>query len=196
MSLRGASLAVAAMALGLPVASAAQGIGDAAARARQERASRAPEEKTTEPRSYSNDDLEGLAEKTNEDSEGTVSTTGDVSPSAAGPRAPTRSGGATREEERAGHLEPFEDAVTQAQGRVQTLEATVEDLQQRLNPMSTTYVYGGTAGPVGASQADEERRVRQELAAAERELEQAREAVTAAEAALAGARRQRPGETE
>ena len=194
MNLRGASLALAAVALGLPAASAAQGIGDAAARARQERASRAPEEKTTEPRSYSNDDLEGLAERTNEDSEGTVSTTGD--PSAAGSRAPARSERSTREEGSAGYLQPFEDAVVRAQERVRTLEATVEDLQQRLDPMSTTFVYGGTGGPVGGSQADEERRVRQELTTAERQLEQAREAVTSAEEALARARRQGPEETE
>ncbi|MCG6926727.1 MAG: hypothetical protein LJF30_15630 [Acidobacteria bacterium] len=189
MSRRGTSLALAAFALlALPAVSTAQGIGDAAARARQERESQGSEGKKTAPRSYSNDDLEGLAERTNEDSEGTVSTTGVTSSSA----GPAESRGPTREEGGAGDLERFEEALTRAQGRVQTLEAQVEDLQQRLNPMSTTYVYGGTGGPVGATQADEERRVRRELAVAERQLAQAREAVTSAENALARARRAGP----
>ena len=84
---------------------------------------------------------------------------------------------------------PLEDAVARNQARVQALEASVEELQQRLNPMSTTYVFGGAGGPVGGSQTDEAARVRSQLTAAEQQLAQARQALSASESALEQARR-------
>jgi flagellar biosynthesis chaperone FliJ len=88
-------------------------------------------------------------------------------------------------------VKPLEDTVARNQARVNALEASVEELQQRLNPMSTTYVYGGTGGPVGGTQSSEEMRVRNQLAAAEQQLAQARQALSASESALDQARRGR-----
>jgi hypothetical protein len=178
--------------LALPALCAAQGLGDVAARAREERQSKATSGQTSEGPTYSNDDLEGLAEKTNEDSAGTVSTPAAAGGSSSGDPG---GGGATRSPEptRAAREKPFEDRVSEAQARVQALEASVEELQQRLNPMSTTYVYAGTGGPTGGSQADEEQRVRQQLAAAEQQLGQARQQLSAAQGALDDARLGRSG---
>jgi hypothetical protein len=168
---------------GLAAVAGAQGLGDVAARERQERQKKAAEAKD-EVRTFSNDDLEGLSEVSNEDSKGTVSTPGDATASSG---SPARGPSSTRT--RAGQTQPYEARADQARARVQALEARLEDLQQRLNPMSTTYVYGSTAGPVGGTLADEEQRVRSQITAIERQLEQEREALSAAEAALQQAQR-------
>ena len=189
MSLQGTALVLAAVALGLPASGAAQGLGDVAARAREERENEPGDAKKTESRSFSNDDLEGLAGRTNENSEGTVSTTGAASPSPDNRRESERSPDTTPEQRRTERERPYEDAVTQARGRVQSLEASIESLQQRLNPMSTTYVYGGTGGPVGGTQTDAEAQVRRQLDATQQQLDAAREGVAEAESRDSGSRR-------
>jgi hypothetical protein len=181
----GLVLALATLLPGLPAVVVAQGLGDVAAREREERQKKKAETKE-EVRTFSNDDLEGLAETSNEESSGTVSEPGSatVSPGSAG-TAPSR----TPTQARAAREQPYQARVDQARARVQALEARLEDLRQRLNPMSTTYIYGSTGGPVGGTQADEEQRVRSQITALERQLAQEREALRAAEAALQRARR-------
>jgi len=141
MSAGGAVFALTVLALGLPALGAAQGLGDVAARAREDREKQKDEGKSTESRSFSNDDLEGLSEKTNEDSEGTVSTPGGAPAPSAGGRAAGRT--RTPEQMRQAREGPLEDAVARNQARVQALEASVEELQQHLARQGVE-----TVGPV------------------------------------------------
>jgi hypothetical protein len=168
----GLLVVLAAILPGLAVVAAAQGLGDVAARERQQRQKKAAEKEGEAP-TFSNDDLKGLSGVSNESSTGTVSAPGTatVSPS---------SGGTPSRRPRARAV-PRQDRVRTARAQVEALEARLEVLQQRLNPMSTTYIYGSTGGPVGGSQADEELRIRSQISATEQQLAQARQALSAAE---------------
>ena len=77
---------------------------------------------------------------------------------------------------------PYLDAITEAQAEVTHAQTRVQALGDKLNPMSTSYIYG--AG--GSNDANEELRVRDEMRQAERELEAARQKVVTANQNLAG----------
>ena len=90
-------------------------------------------------------------------------------------------------------LRPYLDAVTQAQARVEELEARIRTLGAKVNPMSTSFIYGAT----GSNSANEEAQVREGLRQAEAELGEARKTLNAANGALASASRgQSPATTE
>jgi hypothetical protein len=171
-------LLLAIVGLALPSLSEAQGLGDVAAKARQEREQRSTEPK--EPvRSFSNDDLPEREESDDDDEyDSGEDRSSDRGSSSGGSEALSAR---EREEE-----------LARARTRVQRLEGKVEELEQKLNPMSTTYIYGGTGGPVGGSQADEEIAIRRQLDATRDQLEDAREDVEDFEQSSRGSGRARP----
>jgi hypothetical protein len=173
-------LGLAIATLALPALSAAQGLGDIAARAKADREQRAQE--APQPvRTFTNDDLP--ERDPSEDSEDEVTPDeGDESP-------PEDRASRSRARDSGG---PDEAEIERSRNRVRRLEAMVEELQQRLNPMSTTYIYGGTGGPVGGVQSDEERAVRRQLDAAQQQLDQARESLAEAESRGGSGRRDEP----
>lgn len=167
-----------ALALGLLVAGpclvAAQGLGDAAARERQKRATSG---KATPAKVLTDADL----------AEGRPP--GDASKSASSSSSSSSEG---RTVEAApstvvdsdAHLRPYVDAVTKAQARVEEQEARIRMLSAKLNPMSTSFIYGAT----GSNSANEEAQVRAALGQAEAELTAARKALSAANQALQDSR--------
>jgi uncharacterized protein YukE len=170
------------LALGLLVAwpcfGAAQGLGDAAAREKQKRAKEAASGKTAPAKVLTDADLaEGRPP-------GQTS-----SPAAAVASAPQ---GALSTEappstvvDSDPRLRPYLDAVTRGQARVEELEARVRTLGAKINPMSTSFIYGAT----GSNSANEEAQVREGLRQAERELGEARRTLNTANEALASAGR-------
>ena len=80
--------------------------------------------------------------------------------------------------------------MTQAQKRVAEVEARIYELNGRLNPQSTTFIYG--AG--GSGNANEELEVRSQLNASESDLREARAALGRANQALQAKRQGRPPE--
>lgn len=172
-------LTLAVAALLLPALSAAQGLGDVAARAREDRQQRA--KKPQPVRTFTNDDLPERDPSEASD---------EASPGDEDRSRPDDSGSSSREPESSG---PDEEELDRARNRVLRLEATVDELEQKLNPMSTTYIYGGTGGPVGGVQADEEQAVRRQLDAAQQQLEQARDSLAEAEG-QGGSGRRSPSE--
>ena len=170
----------------LPWPAGAQGIGDAAAR---EKARRAKENagRSAEPPSYGNEDLRsGKPEGKKE---------GDAAaPQAAGSTAPAESTPEPRspQAELKAAEQPYLDAVAAAQKQLDALEARLKELQAMLNPMSSTYIYGGRGGAI----ANDEIRVRNELRDTEAQIPVARQALEAAKKDLsdfrAGRRREAP----
>ncbi|HXK12088.1 MAG TPA: hypothetical protein VMT70_20785 [Vicinamibacteria bacterium] len=159
----------------VPALAGAQGIGDVAAKEKEKRAA-APHEKT---RVITNDDL----------------TKGEKKPSD-GASAPS-SGSASSERVRSTKEQeggpPADSTVEQAQAAadaarsaVVAAEEHVKELQDKLNPMSPSFIYGGT---VVGDAVGEEMRTRQELRVAEADLAGAREALQKATQALEDARR-------
>lgn len=165
---------------------AAQGLGDVAARERGKRLAGATAGK--ELRVYTNSDLR------EEDPAKKKSSTGEE---ATGP-ATERAGEVVRDENdrpiqttgdsaadamaaRRQKVEAAQSARDDAQARVDAVEGRVRELQDQLNPMSPSFVYGQ---PNAANAPAEEARVRQELAAATAELAAAREGLEAAARAL------------
>ena len=73
-------------------------------------------------------------------------------------------------EQRAAREKQFEAAVETARARVQEIEQQANTLRERLNPMSTTFVYG--AG--GTLDVNEEHRIRAELQQLPTRLEEAK----------------------
>jgi hypothetical protein len=166
--------AVGLLALIVPASlAAAQGLGDAAARERAKR------EKSASSRSYSNDDLErgrptGSAKKKTTASsaaspEHAPSSTSDTATS-------SEAGAPSRRSESSESSEPREpresrEPARPPQSNTAALEARIKGLQDKLNPMSGSFIYGAT----GSGDANEEARVRSELQQAEAELAQARQ---------------------
>jgi len=180
---------LALLVLALPGWLAAQGLGDVAAAARAKRAKQAEAKKADETKVFTNDDLDKgrPAGETQADSEGSS-------------RArPTRSEEVSSEdrppsEEPSGVVDrfadqrPLLDALTAAQSRVSTIEARIQELRSKLNPMSGSFIYGA----YGSNSANEEAAVRSELQQAETDLAGARQEVAAATEAVARARQGRP----
>ncbi len=157
----------------LPWPAGAQGLGDAAAREKERRAKEA-HDKTSRP-AYTDDDLPSgkAAAKKGEEPPATS-----PAPSGSEPAAEPSSSGPLSE--RAAAEKPYADAVAAAQQRVDALEGRTRELQAMLNPMSSTFIYGGAGGAT----ANDEMRVRNELRDAETQLTAARQALEAAKDAL------------
>jgi len=176
------------LALFLPGGGAAQGLGDVAAR---ERARREKEEAKKKPPVLTNEDLDKGRPPKSGASTGAVTT-----PSAAGSGV-TPAESSSQEsplpesrppEDRFGQERPYLDAVQQAQTRVSQTESRIQQLQAKLNPMSTSFIYGSQ----GSNSPAEEAEVREQLTQAEAELTQTRQDLAAANQALQS-RRGRPG---
>jgi hypothetical protein len=165
--------------LALPGLAVAQGLGDAASQEAQKRA-KAPAKKEQPVRTLTNEDLE-RARPAGEKGK----TEAELPETGAASEAPS-SPGVDRDEQ----LRPYVSAVESAQSRVQGLEAQVQELGAKLNPMSPSFIYGTSSGTAGNLQG-EEQRVRQALTQAEAQLVEARKALAQANESLDDARRGR-----
>jgi hypothetical protein len=165
------------LALALPGSGVAQGLGDAAAR---EKARREKQEARKKAPVLTNEDLD----KGRPPTSGT-STGSETAPAAAGSETRAES---PPPEDRFAAERPYLDAVTQAQTRVSQVEARIQELGAKLNPMSTSFIYGSQ----GSGSANEEAEVRAELSQAQGELTQARQELVAATQALQDVRQGRP----
>jgi hypothetical protein len=172
------------LALLLPALGLAQGIGDVAARERQKRDTKGPGDK---PRVLTNDDLP----KREPGKPASAAAAGGGA--ASGAESSSEDEKIRRQEEKEGGSSPADSAVAQAQANadaardtVVAAEARLKELQDKLNPMSPSFIYGGTrtGDAVG-----EEMRTREEMRQAEAELEAARAALVQANQALEDARR-------
>ena len=174
MSPRRIATLVALVAFALVAAAQAQGLGDQAAKERQKRAEKKPPGK-----SFTNDDLE----KGRPPGSKPTADSPDSSP----PPEDARSE-APPEPDRLEQERPFIDAIKAAEAEVSAAEGRIRELSGKLNPMSTTYIYG--AG--GSNDANEELRVREELRQAESQLQAARQGVVNASRQLQDFRQGRP----
>jgi hypothetical protein len=159
-----ACLGLFAFALTAPLA--AQGLGDTAARERAKRTSKTEAKKEPAP-AFTNQDLDaGRPAGSKPNSESTGAPVPRENESSDSSPEPDR-----REQER-----PLIDALSAAQQQVTQAETQVRSLAEKLNPMSTSYIYGMG----GSNDANEELRVRAELRQAETELQAARQSVVTA----------------
>lgn len=160
--------------LAWPCLGAAQGIGDAAARERQKRAASGKKEPA---RVVTDADL----------NEGRPPGETSKAASSAAPSEGRRSSDVppSTVSDASAHLAPHRDAVNRAQAQVEQIEARVRTLSAKINPMSTSFIYGAT----GSNSANEEAEVRSALGQAEGELAEARKALNAANEALSKASR-------
>ncbi len=181
MNVLRAAAAIGLVGLVAAAPSAAQGLGDLAARERSKRAAEAKKKK--EPaKSFTNEDLEAGRPPGTKPAEGGASEPATPGGSEAPTPPPVE---APLERER-----PYLDAVTSAQQALTAAETRVKAISDKLNPMSVSYIYG--AG--GSNDANEELRVRAELTQAEGELQAARQALATANQNLLAARQGRaPG---
>lgn len=187
MKARRALVAAGIAGLLLAASASAQGIGDTAAREKARRQAAKQQAKKPEPaKVFTNDDLaEGRPPGQKTDEGGAASSGGldESQPQGASPPAQPISGGETP----AGQERPLLDAVSAAQARVTSAQTKVQQLADKLNPMSVSYIYG--AG--GSNDANEELRVRAEMRDAENELQQARQDLAQANRALQDSRQGR-----
>lgn len=170
--------------LPLGAAAAAQGLGDAAARERQKR--KAPA--TAEPkRVYGDHDLEKGRPPAKGGGDATSEGAASAVPAPV-PQPDDEAAGDVASEERREQIERAAERLRVTQAEVSRLESRVKELQDRLNPMSLTYVYGqATSGDA----AGEEMRIKDELARLPSDIELARRAVEDARKALDDARSRR-----
>jgi hypothetical protein len=169
-------LGLAALVLGVlaPALAAAQGLGDTATREREKRAKQAAQ--TAAPaRVFTDKDLD----------EGRPP--GQAAPAGTSATAPAPEAGPPPLEDPQAAVRPYIESLRQAQARVEAVGARIRELSGKLNPMSTTFIYGAS----GSNSANEEAAVRQQLQEAESELREARVALTAASQAMEDARRGR-----
>ncbi len=157
-------------------ASAAQGIGDTAAR---EKAKRAQSKKTA--KAFTNDDLEAGRPPGQKKEEGE----GQTAPQAASEPEILQP---MRDDSRGEAERAYLDAVRAAEAEVKSVEDRIRELSGKLNPMSLSYIYGSG----GSNDANEELRVRDELRQAEAQLVAARQSVVTANRNLQDARAGRP----
>ena len=164
--------------LAWPCLAAAQGIGDVAARERQKRATQATSGKATPAKLLTDEDLKDGRPP------GQTSAPAAAAPSEG--RQSIETPPSTVVDSNA-QLRPYLDAVANAQARVEQLETRIRSLGAKINPMSTSFIYGAT----GSNSATEEAQVRAGLGQAEAELTEARQSLNAANEALSDASRGR-----
>ncbi len=164
MSLRRIAVVLGLLALALPAFAAAQGLGDAAAR---EKAKRETAKKPAAPKVFTTDDLAQGRPPGAEPSDVASPSASEAASSAPEPSGP--------EADRRNEDQSNVQAVTAAKERVTQIEKRIQELQARLNPMSTTYVYGDLN--VGGNKVAEEAEVKAELAQSQGDLNEARQAV-------------------
>ena len=178
MTARAVAVAI-GLCLALPGLAAAQGLGDAASQEARKRA-KAPAKKEQPVRTLTNEDLERVRPAGEKGKpEAAPPETGASSEAPSSP-------GVDRDEQ----LHPYVNAVESAQSRVQGLEAQIQELGAKLNPMSPSFIYATSSGTAG-NLAGEEQRVRQALTQAEAQLVEARKALDQANESLDDARRGR-----
>lgn len=158
-------------------AAPAQGLGDLAAREKAKRT----QTKKPEGRVFTNDDLDAGKPPGEKKEEGAAA----AEPAASGAPEVLRP---LRDESRQQDDKIYVDALRAAEAEVTAVETRIRELSSRLNPMSTTYIYG--AG--GSNDANEELRLRDELRQAEEQLIAARQAVVSASRNLQDFRAGRP----
>ena len=181
MTLRRTATVLGLLALALPAVVAAQGLGDAAARERTKRDAA----KKAEAKVFTNEDLDQGRPP------GTPAASGDGSPSAPPPSTePPSSEGPeagsaepSPEAERRTEEQRYVDGLQAAQTRLAQIEARIQELQDKLNPMSTTFIYGDY-NSFGTDKVKEEAEVRAALTQSQTDLDGARQAVAAATRAL------------
>jgi hypothetical protein len=150
-------------------ATAAQGLGDTAARERAKRAAKTQAKK--EPaKSFTNEDLEEGRPPGAKPETGSTQAAPQAAPQQEEQEAPSPA------EDRLAQERIYLDAITAAQQGMTAAETRVRELSDKLNPMSLSYIYG--AG--GSNDASEELRVREELRQAESELQVARQTLATA----------------
>jgi len=167
--------AIALVLAGAPLVRA-QGLGDAAARERQKRA--APQKAKEPARVFDNQDLPQHEPEKGDKKKGTTPAA-EPAPPAGG-----ESGGSDAASEladRKARVAQAESAAAAAKAEVESLEARLRVLQDMLNPMSGTYIYGARSSGDVASQ---EARIRDELRQTEARLGDARKALDAANQGL------------
>jgi chromosome segregation ATPase len=169
---------VALAALALAAGASAQGIGDVAAR---ERAKRKAASTSTEKRAFDNVDLEQGRPPGQPKAEDAASKpAGGAAPAAESSASPSPDDG-----QRA-RVQEAEEGLRAAEQEIVRLEARLQELQDKLNPMSITYVYGqARSGDATA----EEQRIKDEIAGLPARIAEAKRAVVEAQRALADARR-------
>jgi chromosome segregation ATPase len=175
-------LALVLAALGLPAAVAAQGLGDTAARERERREKEQQAKKGEEAPVYTNHDLDAIRPPdADDDSEDGDSTASEASDS----REETPSRPVGRIRGRDDDLRPYRDGLSNAQAEVDQIQAQIQELNGKLNPMSRDYVYGAAQS---GDAAGEEIRIKNELAELEERLGEARRDLAVATEALQAAR--------
>jgi hypothetical protein len=169
------SLAILAAVLGGTTVARAQGLGDVASRERQKREA----QKSHEPgRAYGNEDLPGQSadktgKKKDEAAPAGTSAAPPVAPSGEDSADDAGSVFAARKQ----RVADAEAAVRSAQAMVDGIESRIRQLQDMLNPMSPSFIYGATAS---GDMANAEARAREELRQSETRLAEARKALAAA----------------
>lgn len=175
MSARRITTLLALVVLVFAAGAQSQGLGDTAAKERQKRAEKKPRGK-----SFTNDDLDKGRPPGSKPA-------GESSDASSAPAEQPQSY-TPPEEDRLAQERPFIDGIRAAEAEVTAAEGRIRELAARLNPMSTTYIYG--AG--GSNDANEELRIREELRQAESQLQATRQAVVDANRQLQDFRQGRP----
>ena len=172
------------LALALPAGAAAQGLGDTAARQREKRAKQA-QEKRPEARVFTDADL---AVGRPPEAKGSGATAGAAAAAAPAPEATGGGGEPPAEPDQLAEEQPYIQAIRSAQEQLASVEARIQELSAKLNPMSASFIYGSQ----GSNSANEEAQVRAGLSQAEAQLLAARQAVAAANESIQDFRRRRP----
>lgn len=154
------------------------GLGDTAAREKTKRTTKG--QKPEPGRVFTNDDLEAGRPPGWKKS--------DAGSEAAAPASADEAGAPPAEDDRLTLERPFLDAINAADSEVSRVLGVVKELQDKLNPMSTSYIFGAS----GSNDANEELRVREQLRQAERDVATAREQAAAARKNLEDFRQGRP----
>jgi hypothetical protein len=158
----------------------AQGLGDTAAREKSKRTTKG--QKKDAGRVFNNDDLEAGRPPGWKKTEGSAEAAAPAADGDAGERP------VPAEDDRLTQERPFLDAINAADAEVTRVQGLIKELQDKLNPMSTSYIFGAS----GSNDANEELRVREELRQAERDMTSAREQAAAARKTLEDFRQGRP----
>jgi hypothetical protein len=177
---RSSLVAVPAIALLLAGAASvrAQGLGDAAARERQKRQA---QQKAKEPsRVYGNEDLPQHEPEKGDKTKGTTRAA-EPQPAETPSGESDASDAASVLAARRSRITEAEATVAAAKADVDRIEARIRQLQDMLNPMSPSYIYGSTSS---GDMAGAEARARSELQQAEVRLTEARKALAAANQVL------------